>query len=56
MSGDLHAAVTAFLYREAVLMDEGRYAEWFALWTEDALYWVPCNDDDIDPKRRVSII
>jgi 3-phenylpropionate/cinnamic acid dioxygenase small subunit len=37
-------------------MDEGRYREWFDLWTEDALYWVPCNDDDIDPKTQVSII
>ena len=46
----------AFLYREARLMDEGRYAEWLTLWAEDGVYWVPCNDDDIDPKRKVSII
>ena len=37
-------------------MDEHRYKEWLALWTEDALYWVPCNEDDIDPTRHVSII
>jgi len=45
-----------FLYREARLMDEHAYDEWLSLWTEDALYWVPCNDDDIDPQRHVSII
>jgi benzoate/toluate 1,2-dioxygenase beta subunit len=48
--------IEAFLSFEARLMDEGRYREWFDLWTEDALYWVPCNDDDIDPARQVSII
>jgi hypothetical protein len=27
----------AFLYREARLADEGRYAEWLARWTDDAV-------------------
>jgi 3-phenylpropionate/cinnamic acid dioxygenase small subunit len=49
-------AVESFLYYEARLMDEGRYEEWLLLWTEDAQYWVPCNEDDIDPARHVSII
>jgi benzoate/toluate 1,2-dioxygenase subunit beta len=48
--------IEAFLTWEARLMDEGRYAEWLDLWTDDAQYWVPCNDDDIDPARHVSII
>jgi len=45
-----------FLYREARLMDEHAYDECLSLWTEDALYWVPCNDDDIEPQRHMSII
>lgn len=45
-----------FLYREARLMDENAYDEWFALWADDALYWVPANEDDIDPMRHVSIV
>jgi benzoate/toluate 1,2-dioxygenase beta subunit len=45
-----------FLYREARLMDENAYDEWFALWADDALYWVPANEDDIDPLRHVSIV
>jgi 3-phenylpropionate/cinnamic acid dioxygenase small subunit len=45
-----------FLYREARLMDEHAYDGWLALWTDDALYWIPCNEDDFDPERHVSIV
>src|SRR5262249_7406928 len=38
-------AVTEFLYLEARLADEARYAEWLALWTDDAVYWVPATTD-----------
>ena len=55
MAADRHQIET-FLYREARLMDEHAYDEWLALWTDDALYWVPCNRDDSDPMREVSII
>ena len=50
------ALVERFLYREARLMDTHLYDEWLALWTQDARYWVPCNSDDVDPAREVSII
>ncbi len=43
-----------FLYREARLADEGDYDAWEALWTDDAVYWVPADGDD--PDRRMSII
>ena len=39
------AAATDFLYREARLADEARYAEWLALWTDDGVYWVPATTD-----------
>ncbi len=45
-----------FIYREARLMDEHRYDEWLALWTDDAVYWVPSNNDELDPMQSVSII
>ena len=48
--------VEQFIYHEADLMDEHRYDEWLALWTDDALYWVPSGGDDIDPKREISLI
>lgn len=50
-----HRAVTDFLYREARLADEARYAEWLALWTDDAVYWVPATTDPApDPERQLS--
>lgn len=48
--------VEQFIYREARLQDEHRYEDWEALWTDDAVYWVPANGDDIDPEREMSII
>ena len=37
-------------------MDENRYEEWLALWTEDCRYWILSNADEIDPSHEVSII
>jgi 3-phenylpropionate/cinnamic acid dioxygenase small subunit len=51
-----HWRVERFLLREARLMDDHKYEEWFALWAPDLLYWVPCNSEDLDPVRQVSII
>ena len=48
--------VDEFIYREARLADEGHYDEWESLWTEDGVYWVPANDDQIDPDTEMSII
>jgi benzoate/toluate 1,2-dioxygenase subunit beta len=50
-------AVAEFLSREARLADEARYAEWLALWTDDAVYWVPASTDPVaDPETRISHI
>jgi 3-phenylpropionate/cinnamic acid dioxygenase small subunit len=51
-----HREIERFLFHEARLMDAHRLDEWLALWDDDATYWVPCNDDDIDPLRNVSVI
>ena len=53
-----HRAVAAFLHEEARLADESRYAEWLALWTQDAVYWVPATTDPgaADPERQLSHI
>ena len=56
MEGDLRERIERFLYLEADLMDESRFDEWDGLWADEALYWVPCNDDDGDPDRQVTII
>lgn len=46
----------AFLFREARLMDGHRFEDWLSLWDKDCLYWVPCNAEDVDPTRQLSII
>lgn len=45
----------AFLYREARLADAWELEAWEALWTDDALYYVPV-DDSQDPRTHMSII
>jgi benzoate/toluate 1,2-dioxygenase beta subunit len=53
---DLLREVEQFVYREARYQDELRYDDWEALWTDDAIYWLPANGDDTDPTKVVSII
>ncbi|MCY1262334.1 Biphenyl dioxygenase subunit beta [compost metagenome] len=48
--------ISQFLYREARLQDEHRFAEWEALWTDDATYWIPANGENGDPEKEMSII
>ena len=49
------AEAEAFLYREARLADAWELEAWEALWTDDALYYVPV-DDSQDPRTHMSII
>ncbi len=49
-------AVAEFLYREAHLADAHAYDDWLGLWDHEALYHVPCNDDDADPELHVMLI
>jgi 3-phenylpropionate/cinnamic acid dioxygenase small subunit len=52
-----YRTVVEFLYREARLADEARYAEWLALWTDDGVYWVPATTDPAaDPQKHLSHI
>jgi len=48
--------IEAFLYLEARLADESRYAEWEALVTDAMHYWVPKGPADYDPATRLSYI
>ena len=43
-----------FVVREARLLDEKRYAEWNALFTDDAYYWVPLVPDQEDGLNHTS--
>jgi 3-phenylpropionate/cinnamic acid dioxygenase small subunit len=40
MGGELIREVEQFLYREARLLDERRFHEWLALFTDDVRYWM----------------
>ena len=53
---DLLRRVEQFIYREARLADEHDYDAWEALWTDDALYWVPAGGDLTAPAERMSVI
>ncbi|KAA9166001.1 aromatic-ring-hydroxylating dioxygenase subunit beta [Amycolatopsis acidicola] len=48
--------VEQFLFREARYADEHDYDAWEALWTDDALYWVPAGDDTSDPATVVAVV
>ena len=39
------AAAVDLVYREARLIDEKRFDEWYELYSEDALYWMPLTRD-----------
>jgi 3-phenylpropionate/cinnamic acid dioxygenase small subunit len=53
---DLLRQIEQFLFQEARLADEGDYDGWEALWTDDGVYWIPANGDDIDPTTQMSIV
>lgn len=52
--------VTAFLYREARLLDDREWDEWLTCYAPDAVFWMPAWDDDDqlveDPQRHISLI
>jgi benzoate/toluate 1,2-dioxygenase subunit beta len=48
--------VEAFVFLEARLADESRYAEWEELVTDDFHYWVPNGRADYDPATRLSYV
>jgi len=50
-SGDL----IRFVIQEARLLDEKRFDEWYALFTDDAVYWVPAAPGQADPLQHNSL-
>ena len=54
---DLEAlrAVEEFLIHEADLLDERRFEEWAALFTDDGIYWVPAVPGQDNPFDTISI-
>lgn len=52
--------ITAFLYREARLLDDREWDEWLTCYSPRAVYWMPAWDDGDklveDPQQHVSLI
>jgi benzoate/toluate 1,2-dioxygenase beta subunit len=48
--------IEQFLYAEARYADEHDYDAWEALWTDDAIYWVPAGGDLAEPGTQMSVI
>ena len=44
-----------FVVREARLLDEKRFDEWYELFTEDGHYWVPASPGQPDPLNHNSL-
>ena len=44
-----------FVIREARLLDEKRFDEWYELFTEDGHYWVPASPSQPDPLNHNSL-
>jgi len=49
------ADIIAFIRHEARLIDEQRFDEWLALFTEDGRYWMPLDPDQTDWKLQQSL-
>src|SRR5688572_29695289 len=48
--------VDQFLYYEARLLDTGQLEAWLDLFTHDATYWLPLEQNQKDPLETSSII
>ena len=49
------AELVRFVIREARLIDERRFDEWYELFAEDGYYWVPASPAQPDPLNHNSL-
>ncbi|MDX6744124.1 3-phenylpropionate/cinnamic acid dioxygenase subunit beta [Actinocorallia sp. A-T 12471] len=52
---DTHFAVERFYYREAFLLDEGRYADWLDLLADDLDYWMPTRTNRLRRQQALAV-
>ena len=48
--------LAGLVYREARLIDERRFDEWYALYADDAYYWVPLVPGQPDGETHTSLM
>jgi 3-phenylpropionate/cinnamic acid dioxygenase small subunit len=49
---ELKMQIEEFLYRQAEILDDKRWEDWLALFTEDGTYWVPVSEDQTADKAE----
>jgi 3-phenylpropionate/cinnamic acid dioxygenase small subunit len=55
MGQDLAREIEQFLYREARLLDEGRFDEWLELFADDLKYWMPIRSSRFTARSRALV-
>ena len=55
-SGPSAAALVQFVYHEARLIDEKRFEEWYELFTDEGLYWMPLTRNQPDGRMHTSLL
>ncbi len=56
LSVDEYAAITEFLYREAMCLDDARLEDWMGLYSDEGVYWMPAHPDQICPDTEISVL
>lgn len=56
MSLSTHQTLVDVVYHEARCIDEQRWDEWLALYTDDAHYWMPLTHGQTDPLLQGSLM
>jgi 3-phenylpropionate/cinnamic acid dioxygenase small subunit len=55
MPGDQRDRLVQFVYDEARLIDDKRFDEWFDLFTDDGIYWMPLTRNQPDGLNYTSL-
>ena len=55
LEASLEQRLVDFVYLENRLLDERRFAEWYDLFDEDGLYWIPTQPGQVDRDGQASI-
>ena len=49
-----HFEVEQLYYREADLLDEGRFADWLDLFADDLVYWMPTRTNRLRRQQALA--
>jgi len=56
MTAPTNQQLIDFVVAEAALLDELRFDEWLALFTDDGHYWMPLTHGQTDPRLQASLL